>query len=60
MIQTGINPRNFHHCTKQRKLQFLDQKGVAKGRDNKFEKSPVDGNYVDHKIFHTQESIIIP
>ena len=36
LLKVGINLRNFHHCTKHRKLQFFGQKGVAKGCGNWF------------------------
>ena len=35
-LYKGINLRNFHHCTKQRKLQLLGQKGAVKGCGNWF------------------------
>ena len=32
LVLSGINLRNFHHCTKQRKMQSFGQKDVASKR----------------------------
>ena len=53
--KSGIDLKNFRHCTKQRKLQFLGQKCVAIG----WVRSLVDGDCMERKVFHAHESIII-
>ena len=36
LVLSGINLRNFHHCTKQRRMQSFGQKDVEKGFGNWF------------------------
>ena len=58
LVLSGINSRNFHHCTKQRKMQSFGQKDVAKGCGNWFCKVIEDKDYMKCNIFNAPDSII--
>ena len=58
LVLSGISLRNFHHCTKRRKMQIFGQKDVAKGCGNWFRLVIEDEDSTKCNVFHASDSII--
>ena len=56
LVLSGINLRNFYHCTKQRRMQSFGQKDVAKGFGNSFRLVIEDKDSTKCNIFHAPDS----
>ena len=57
LVLSGMNSRNFRHCTKQGKMPSFGQKDVAKGCGNWFCKV-IEENDMKCNIFNAPDSII--